>query len=85
MCVKGVYQVERIHISLPSDVKEFYVEDAKRLNLPYTNYISSILIQHADAMTKSRIESEFAKYLLDNDVDEITAKELLEEVKKLEF
>lgn len=85
MCGMGVLHVERVHISLPSEVKEFFTEEAKRLNLPYTNYISSILIQYSDKINKERIESKFVKYLLENEVGQIDAKELLEEVKKIGF
>lgn len=37
--------LKKIQITLPLEIQNFYKEKAKELNLPYTNFISLILIK----------------------------------------
>lgn len=37
-------ELKKIQISLPLEIQNFYKKKAKELNLPYTNFISLLLI-----------------------------------------
>ncbi len=53
----------RMHIKIPSYIRDWYKEQGDRYSVPYTNFISMLLTQHYEKEKEKELVQEFNETL----------------------
>lgn len=83
--------VKRINLKLPAYVQDYYKEIGDQYNIPYSNYITLVLIQHYEQAMSKKLATDLNASLLSlkdmvGDNPQVTmadSKQMLEEIKSL--
>lgn len=78
-------ELKRISVKLPEHVQEYYREQGKKYNVPYSNYIAMVLTQLYENDKNAKLLADFNETLktLKNSTGELTAEDMLNEMKAM--
>ena len=78
-------EVVRLNIRVPGHVREWYKTEADKYSVPYTNYISMLLIQRYETEKEKELLKDFTNVLKDikDATDSVDAEELFQQLKEI--